>query len=239
MGQLERYGLYVLCLVIFLILGVAIWGGDPAQAAPIDEQGALLDPALAQAADGVAAPRGQDQFFAPLPADDGAVADTQLGLETVAAGTVAAPVASQNAKQQPPVAPVKAGEPAAPGYREYKIKAGDVLGTIAQNELGSVTHEQAIRDLNPGIQDKKMQIGQVLRLPMLGGARAPAPAKEKAKDAAEAGGTYTVVEGDSPWIISRKVFGTGSYADEIIKLNGIRNPKKIKVGSTLELPARQ
>src|SRR5262249_18440166 len=30
MGQLEKYGLYVLCLVIFLILGVAIWGGDPA-----------------------------------------------------------------------------------------------------------------------------------------------------------------------------------------------------------------
>ena len=29
MGQLERYGLYVLCLVIFLILGVAIWGSDP------------------------------------------------------------------------------------------------------------------------------------------------------------------------------------------------------------------
>ncbi len=33
MGQLERYGLYVLCLVIFLILGVAIWGGDPQAAA--------------------------------------------------------------------------------------------------------------------------------------------------------------------------------------------------------------
>ena len=27
MGQLEKYGLYVLCLVIFLILGVTIWGG--------------------------------------------------------------------------------------------------------------------------------------------------------------------------------------------------------------------
>ena len=34
MGQLEKYGLYVLCLVIFLILGVTIWGGgDPSQAA--------------------------------------------------------------------------------------------------------------------------------------------------------------------------------------------------------------
>ena len=35
MGQLERYGLYVLCLVIFLILGVAIWGGDPVAASPL------------------------------------------------------------------------------------------------------------------------------------------------------------------------------------------------------------
>ena len=32
MGQLEKYGLYVLCLVIFLILGVAVWGGDPVSA---------------------------------------------------------------------------------------------------------------------------------------------------------------------------------------------------------------
>ena len=29
MGQLEKYGLYVLCLVIFLILGVAMWGDPP------------------------------------------------------------------------------------------------------------------------------------------------------------------------------------------------------------------
>ena len=33
MGQLEKYGLYVLCLVIFLILGVTIWG-DPAGQPP-------------------------------------------------------------------------------------------------------------------------------------------------------------------------------------------------------------
>ena len=30
MGQLEKYGLYVLCLVIFLILGVTLWGGGDA-----------------------------------------------------------------------------------------------------------------------------------------------------------------------------------------------------------------
>ena len=34
MGQLERYGLYVLVVVIFLILGVAIWGEDPGVSRP-------------------------------------------------------------------------------------------------------------------------------------------------------------------------------------------------------------
>src|SRR5262245_54283598 len=34
MGQLEKYGLYVLCLVIFLILGVTIWGGGEVPANP-------------------------------------------------------------------------------------------------------------------------------------------------------------------------------------------------------------
>ena len=36
MGQLEKYGLYVLCLVIFLILGVAIWGE------PVSAQGRAI-----------------------------------------------------------------------------------------------------------------------------------------------------------------------------------------------------
>ncbi len=34
MGQLERYGLYVLCLVIFLILGIAIWGDNSGAVVP-------------------------------------------------------------------------------------------------------------------------------------------------------------------------------------------------------------
>ena len=42
MGQLERYGLYVLCLVIFLILGVAIWGSDPQE---LNHNRELNDPA--------------------------------------------------------------------------------------------------------------------------------------------------------------------------------------------------
>ena len=34
MGQLERYGIYVLSLIIFLILGIAIWGDDPGAGEP-------------------------------------------------------------------------------------------------------------------------------------------------------------------------------------------------------------
>ncbi len=42
MGQLERYGLYVLCLVIFLILGIAIWGDSSGPQIPNDNTGRSL-----------------------------------------------------------------------------------------------------------------------------------------------------------------------------------------------------
>jgi len=54
---------------------------------------------------------------------------------------------------------------------------------------------------------------------------APTPAK-----------TYVVQRGDSFARISRKLFGTESHADEIMKLNGISNPLALQSGQTLRLP---
>ena len=47
MGQLEKYGLYVMCLVIFLILGVTLWG-EPANAkkAKVRAEAAIISGAV-------------------------------------------------------------------------------------------------------------------------------------------------------------------------------------------------
>lgn len=48
--------------------------------------------------------------------------------------------------------------------------------------------------------------------------------------------TYTVVKGDCPWEISKKVYGDGRRYEEILRLNGISNAEdfnKVKIGETL------
>ena len=86
MGQLEKYGLYVLCLVIFLILGVAIWGGD---AAPVHAGNSPL-------AGNVAAPPGGNP--APAIKREGAPRlDASKGFESLLAD-VATPKAPSGDK---------------------------------------------------------------------------------------------------------------------------------------------
>ena len=68
MGQLEKYGLYVLCLVICLILGVAIWGGDPGSAT-IDRAQLERTAAEANARRTAQQPRSDENPFAPVRSD--------------------------------------------------------------------------------------------------------------------------------------------------------------------------
>ena len=45
------------------------------------------------------------------------------------------------------------------------VRAGDVLGTIAQRELGSAKKWPVIADLNPKIDPKRLLVGSRLKLP--------------------------------------------------------------------------
>lgn len=47
--------------------------------------------------------------------------------------------------------------------------------------------------------------------------------------------SYTVVNGDSPWTISSKIFGDGKYTQKIVEANDLSS-KKMKVGMTLRIP---
>lgn len=72
----------------------------------------------------------------------------------------------------PSEAPAKSAEPkreAAPGPKvataTYTVKRGDVLGRIAQRELGSATLWEEIVALNPGVDPNRLLVGAVLKLP--------------------------------------------------------------------------
>jgi LysM repeat protein len=47
--------------------------------------------------------------------------------------------------------------------------------------------------------------------------------------------TYTVQKGDNPVVIAKRL---GVNYDELLKLNGVDNPKKLQIGQVLKLPVR-
>ena len=47
--------------------------------------------------------------------------------------------------------------------------------------------------------------------------------------------TYTVVKGDTLWDIAAKFYGTGTRWGEIAQKNGITNPRRLQIGTVLQL----
>ena len=121
----------------------------------------------------------------------------------------------------------------------YTIKSGDILGSIAQKELGSVRHVEKIKELNPGIIASNLVIGDVLVLP----AKHTLVEKVEVKEALAAGAekTHVVVAGDSLTEISEKYYpGKYEYIGKIVSanpkllVNG--NNTVLHIGDKLNLP---
>lgn len=213
MGQLEKYGLYVLCLVIFLILGVAIWGGDavPAYASTNLPGTSVAEPrpsrevptpqrALEAGNDGFG-----DLFMPATPPRVEPVQQTQpqpmaQGPGTTGPSTVL-PVLEPARVPEPSPAPAPvASERERP---KYKVKPSDTLTTIATKQLGDARLVAEIQKLNPKVDARKMPVGTELVLPSKAeidqlkqarNAKAAVDAVVKAGNAAEK--TATVAKSD-------------------------------------------
>ena len=121
----------------------------------------------------------------------------------------------------------------------YTIKSGDILGMIAQTELGSVRYVGKIKELNPGLIDSNLVIGDVLVLP----AKHTLIEKVEVKEAlaASSENTHVVVAGDSLTVIAGKYYpGKYEYIEKIVSENKklLVNGKNtvLRVGWKLNLP---
>lgn len=262
MGQLEKYGLYVLCLVIFLILGVTIWGDGG-----VTPQRRTAAPSGLNA--GAATPnRGTE--LAAHPGNGGSVGAPNLaallqptprttppprevrssesgGTDTVgtlnAGGGAAKPIANSG-----PVAsdkPALVVEPPVEPTRTYKVKAGDSFESIAKAVLGSASLRTEIARLNPDVRPERLQIGHVLVLPGAGASgAAPSPTPPKAaeasgtRDTAVAIVTYTVGKGDTFEGIARRQLGDRRRVADLRELNPDVNPTRLRVGQKIRLPKK-
>jgi LysM repeat protein len=121
-----------------------------------------------------------------------------------------------------------AASPAA--VRIYRVKIGDTIAKIAS--ANGVTAADII-DMNKIRETGGIHVGEDLKLPVGAvptEAQAPKPATPK-----DSGGTYTVVRGDTPVSIARKLHV--GY-DDLLRLNKIEDPKKLKIGLKLKVPAK-
>lgn len=124
----------------------------------------------------------------------------------------------------------------AAGSKTYVVRSGDSLGRIAREHGTTVRELKAVN----GLTSDLIRVGDELYLP--GGSAAPVPAPApstppKTTYSAPApltgGSAYQVKPGDSPIKIAKSL---GVDVKELMRVNNISDPTKLKVGQTLIVP---
>lgn len=250
MGQLEKYGLYVLCLVICLILGVAIWGGDPGSST-IDREG--LERAAADANRQKAKPKiDAGTFFDPAPNEPRG----ETGGRVLGEGDLkpdGADSASGNEAKKPAGGPSQ--PPVLPAPLTYTVRKGDTPEEIARKELGDGRRVKELLALNPEIRDPSRDLKPDMTLKLPPRAVASDATKGKGKDARDKEAAfkpgdvrpavYVVKSGDNPHRIAERVLGAtakgseiAAFAEELVRLNQITDATRLKPDTQLRLPPR-
>ncbi|MCA8965128.1 MAG: LysM peptidoglycan-binding domain-containing protein [Planctomycetes bacterium] len=253
MGQLEKYGLYVLCLVIFLILGVAIWGGGdvPPQGgrrAAADREAAALRGGTGSpsttAGDGTVHAGSVAVLLGLDGGDKKPAAEGPKGAGDKVGGKPS--IAEQLGGGAAPAGPKTGGEPVpappAPTARAtHKVVSGDTFESIAKS-LGSVSLVADIKRLNPTVEPSKMQLNTVLILPTQaeiearrGGSSAKASTSGTSVDGTR---KYIIAKGDTLEGIARRELGDPRRVGDLQQLNPGVEAKSLKIGRSLVLPAK-
>jgi len=188
MGQLEKYGLYVLCLVIFLILGVTIWGGGDLppptnkpsaaaiKAASASSENQVVSREVAAMPDLITLLRSADRTAQTPASDPKSSGDPKKSGEKNSAdsnksgGTAAAPPSSAKQAGEAREADARTNDPpkSAPASSPrptHKVRSKDTFEGIAKEVLGNAALRTEIARLNAGVDPTKLKLGQELLLP--------------------------------------------------------------------------
>lgn len=126
--------------------------------------------------------------------------------------------------------------PAGAAAGTYTVKSGDSPAAIAKKAGVSVN---ALMKANPGLDPRKLKVGQELNIP--GGksdAKSAAPEKsasKKSEASPSSDGSYVVKSGDNPGAIASK---NGISTKELLRANPSLDPRKLKVGQKLVIPGK-
>lgn len=222
MGQLERYGLYVLCLIIFLILGIAIWGDSSTPEIPKDTNSMALN-VTSQTPPGDTITPEQLKALEREARMNDVVKIIDFKSEPVAAALPLENVKPihQTTTEEPKRTPLPIQKPK---VRIHVVKKYETLEEISLHYLGKRNRWQEILGLNPNVRPTALKPGMKLKIP---------PRKVGDRVLPD---TVVVRRGDNPGLISQRLFGTTKYAKEIMRLNNITDPTRIMAGAVLKVP---
>ncbi len=142
--------------------------------------------------------------------------------------------------------------------REYVVQSGDTLWHIASKTLGPNGDWRVLATLNQIADPKQLRVGQRLKLPSaIADALAPQgnppvhptapvwgetdpypPGESTAAAASGPTAEYVVQLGDTLRTIANKVLSPGSDWRILATLNGIDDPRQVRVGQRLKIPQR-
>ena len=122
--------------------------------------------------------------------------------------------------------------PTASRASEYTIVKGDYFEKIAKDH-GVTT--KAIQDANPGVDSKKLKIGQKIQIPAAASAVAAPAGTPAVADTTGAEQIYKVKSGDTLTVIAKHL---NVSVKTIEKANPQIDPNKLKVGDKLKVPAK-
>lgn len=255
MGQLEKYGLYVMCLVIFLILGVTLWGEPATARSPAARENATIHAGMTGAVNTRSVRRraSMDDLLS-ANRDRPARADRHrserlkslLGEDAESAATAKPALAVSETKKvaEAPARKPANDKPTKKSYRRpvakariYTVKDGDELGTIALRYLGTSSRWPLIVAANPNIDDPdRLQVGMKLRLPDVA-VEEQTSSRNKAV-ATGAYRAYKVRKGDSFEKISRKFFGSTTRVSELRAMNPNVRDEYMRIGKEIKVPLK-
>ncbi len=132
------------------------------------------------------------------------------------------------------------------GTKQYTIKSGQTLSSIAGEVYGNSRFYVAILRANPGLNPNRLKPGDKITLPdaaevnpEVSSAAVNGTGPIVERTAASNGRTYTVKAGDTLYAISKELFGTPRQASAIYDLNKQTigpNEARLKQGMVLKLP---
>ena len=257
MGQLEKYGLYVMCLVIFLILGVTLWGEPATARSSSARQNAAIHAGMTGSANARPVRRRasmDDLLSASRERPARAVSRRAEGLGSLLddeGGGSAKPAVKEPTVKPAPAVPAaqkvatdSAGKPAkkpqrqpAAKMRTYTVKDGDDLTRIALRQLGKSSRWPLIVEVNPDLKNPdRLQVGMQLRLPNV--AVKSGSSGRNASAVKDLHRTYKIRKGDSYSLISQKFFGTVKRAAEIKNMNPNVPEHRMKIGREIKVPRK-